>query len=58
MAIGIWIYGMLRERELLDAQFGETHPVTSEPVLLLPAKQLAPGKPCPKSRYRTTPRRP
>ena len=58
MAIGIWMYGMLLERELLDAQFGETQPVASEPVLPLSAKQLPSGKPSLRSRRPTVPYRP
>ena len=62
MAIGVWIYAvlgatqdsLLRERELLDAPFGETHSVASEPA---PEKQPAPETPR-RKRRRTTPRRP
>ena len=63
MAIGVWIYAvlgatqdsLLRERELLDAPFGESHSVASNPTP--PANQPAPET-LPRKRRRTTPRRP
>jgi hypothetical protein len=60
MAIGVWMYGalgstqdfVLREREMLDAPFGESHATHAEPAPSAPS-----GPPAPEAKSRKTRRR-